>query len=352
MPALLMLPFVSRATTTVVGLVCWCWCCCLLGCRTATGLSSSPPIGSASSSTLDASKIRAISFDVTGTLLATREPVVKSYHDACLWARLPDPPTRDEMKEAFKIAFRERSLESPCFGGVEGISGRAWWKDTVKRVLYHAKKTGDREEGSDDNDDSNNNKSYDVYTEEQFQRYFRRVYQHFGSPAGYMVLEDAASLLSSIASAAATAPEEATIPVLGITSNTPTRHMESVLPMLDGLHDKFSWFACSQEVGHEKPAPEIFATALEQARFWLDDPDLPPDAVLHIGDSYACDYCGARAFGFQALLLDRSDHPTVTTYQDWLDAPDYPGKSLEDAEDHTISSLEEVATLLGLPPSP
>ena len=45
--------------------------------------------------------IRAVSLDITGTLLATREPVVKSYHDAALWARLPDPPSRDEMKAAF-----------------------------------------------------------------------------------------------------------------------------------------------------------------------------------------------------------------------------------------------------------
>ena len=35
----------------------------------------------------------------------------------------------------------------------------------------------------------------------------------------------------------------------------------------------------------------------------------------------ACDFCGARAAGFQALLLARSDNPKVRVYQDWLDAP-------------------------------
>jgi len=342
---LLVRSFSSR--TTVVGL---CTTCLLWWCNnavtTVTGLSSKPTTIACTSSTLDVSKIRAISFDVTGTLLATREPVVKSYHDASIWAKLPNPPTLDEFKRGFKIAFKERSIESPCFGGVEGISGREWWQTTIRRVLYHAKggESGDNDDGK-------------YYTEEEFQRYFRRVYQHFGSPSGYMVLEDASSLLSSITEATKQPSSgdsdndndnDNDSLLLGITSNTPIRHMESVLPMLDSFHKQFSWFTCSQEIGHEKPAKEIFEDAFTNAKFWLDDPSLAKDSILHIGDSYACDYCGARAYGFQALLLDRSDHPSVTAYQDWLEAPDYPGKSLEDVENNTITSLEEVASILSL----
>uniref|UniRef100_A0A7R9ZUG8 Haloacid dehalogenase-like hydrolase domain-containing protein 3 n=1 Tax=Pseudo-nitzschia arenysensis TaxID=697910 RepID=A0A7R9ZUG8_9STRA len=281
----------------------------LLWCHAVNGLSSS---------TIDASKIRAISFDVTGTLLATKEPVVKSYHDAAIWAQLSDPPSQEELKRGFKIGFKERSIASPCFGGVEGISGRDWWQETIRKVLEHC-----REEPIN-------------YTEDEFQRYFRRVYQHFGSPAGYMVLEDAEKLLKTLN------PDLC----LGITSNTPIRHMESVLPMLDNFHDNFSWFTCSQEVGFEKPSKEIFDDAFEKAKFWLKDENLSKDAILHIGDSYTCDYCGAKAYGFQALMLDRSDHPSVTAYQDWLEAPDYKGKSLEDVENNTITNLEQVAEIL------
>jgi len=214
-----------------------------------------------------------------------------------------------------------------------------------------------------------------------------------------MVLDDAQSLLSSLEK-----QNDNNNLLLGITSNTPIRHMESVLPMLDSLHDRFSWFTCSQEVGHEKPSPEIFEDTYQQAKFWLEETNkngiggdggggnnsnndnknyiedayqqakcfetlecdvdnnyysnsnsnsnnwhpLQKDEILHIGDSYTCDYCGAKAFGFQALLLDRSDHPSVTAYQDWLEAPDYPGKSLEDVQKHTITSLEEVASMLQL----
>jgi hypothetical protein len=132
---------------------------------------------------LSSSKVRVISLDVTGTMLVTREPVIKSYYDAAIWAGLPNPPSQDELKQGFKSAYKERCIESPCFGGVEGISGREWWRATIKRVLHYAGRTADTD-----------------YTPEEFDRYFRRVYQHFGSPAGYMVLEDAHSLISSLKS--------------------------------------------------------------------------------------------------------------------------------------------------------
>ena len=265
----------------------------------------------------NSSAIRAISLDATGTLVATKEPVIKSYHDAALWARLPDPPTQDEMKKGFKIAFKERCIESPCYGGVDGIAGREWWRETVARVLHHAN-------------------PHAKYAEQDFDRYFRRVYQHFGSPAGYTILDDAKNLLESKSTSEL---------LLGITSNTPTRHMESVLPMLD-IHNHFKWFACSQDVKKEKPSLEIFDASFKQAKFWM--PDLQKDEVLHIGDSYAADYCGAKRYGFQALLLDRSDNPSVVAYQDWIEAPDYEGKTAEDVKAHTIKSLDEVVSMLSL----
>ena len=273
-------------------------------------------------------KIRAISFDVTGTLVATREPVIKSYHDALVWSKLfpnsNDLPTQDDMKHAFKTAFKERNIESPCFGGVEGISGRDWWCKTVERVLYHSGKTL----GED-------------FTTNDFDRYFRRVYQHFGSPNGYMVLDDAAELLQTLSEQ----QDDDDGLLLGITSNTPTRHMESVLPMLDNLHDNFKWFTCSQDVKYEKPSKEIFQHAYDQAKFWIG-PDLQKNEILHIGDSLACDYCGAKSFGFQALLLDRSNNPNVTAYQDWIDAPNYPGKDEDDIALNTITNLMEVTQML------
>ena len=79
--------------------------------------------------------VRAISLDITGTLITHKGSVVQHYVDAAVWAQLENPPSVDEMKPAFKAAYKERCLESPCFGGAEGISGRDWWRGTARRVM-------------------------------------------------------------------------------------------------------------------------------------------------------------------------------------------------------------------------
>ena len=79
--------------------------------------------------------VRAISLDITGTLITHKGSVVQHYVDAAVWAQLENPPSVDEMKPAFKQAYKERCIESPCFGGAEGISGRDWWRGTARRVM-------------------------------------------------------------------------------------------------------------------------------------------------------------------------------------------------------------------------
>ncbi|KAJ1459201.1 HAD-like domain-containing protein [Pelagophyceae sp. CCMP2097] len=218
------------------------------------------------------------------------------------------------MKPAFKAAYKAACSERPCFGGPDQDE-RDWWRYTVKLALEYC--------GCHPSD-------------KDFDRYFRRVYQFYGSAEGYGVLDDAGRLVDALAKR----PEI----LLGITSNTARRTTDNVLPML-GLSEQFSFFACAQDCGAEKPDKRIFEAALESARFWL--PDLEPHQVLHIGDSLEADLCGARAFGFEALLLDRSDNPRVTKYQDWLQGPEYDGKCDVDIESSTIKSLDDI---LGLVP--
>ena len=81
-----------------------------------------------------------------------------------------------------------------------------------------------------------------------------------------------------------------------------------------GLHDRFSFFVCCQDINFEKPSHEIFEKAFVEANFWVGG-NLQRDEVLHIGDSLAADLAGAKSFGFQSLLLDRSENPRVHVYQ-------------------------------------
>jgi hypothetical protein len=71
-------------------------------------------------------KVRAISFDVTGTILVHRYPIMDTYAASAVWAKLPNPPTAAELKPAFKKAYFKHLTESPCFGGKEGLSSRQW----------------------------------------------------------------------------------------------------------------------------------------------------------------------------------------------------------------------------------
>ena len=72
------------------------------------------------------SKVRAISFDITGTLLIHKYPIMDTYAASAVWAQLPNPPTSAELKPAFKKAYFQQLTKSPCFGARDGLSSRQW----------------------------------------------------------------------------------------------------------------------------------------------------------------------------------------------------------------------------------
>lgn len=258
--------------------------------------------------------VRAISLDVTGTILAHRYPIFQTYAEAAAWAKIPGAPTAEALKPAFKKAYYKALTDWPCFGHSEGLSSRQWWVRTVKLALANC--------GCQT-------------TDVEFNRFFRRVYQHYGCLDGYIELPDAKPFCSWAEGRGLS---------LGVTTNTPGRTMDTVVPML-GFNDHFRWFTCSQEVGEEKPHQAIFDEAHRQADFWV--PGIRREEILHVGDSLEADFCGARAAGFQAIHLDRSESKVkVTKYQDWLEAPDYPGKSQDDIQRWTVKDLCTVQQIL------
>jgi HAD superfamily hydrolase (TIGR01549 family) len=75
--------------------------------------------------------------------------------------------------------------------------------------------------------------------------------------------------------------------------------------LLDGV-------VTSAGIGARKPAPEIFAAALEVAGYGADE-------ALHVGDSREEDIAGARAAGIRALLLDRSGGGDIASLSEVVD---------------------------------
>jgi len=64
-----------------------------------------------------------------------------------------------------------------------------------------------------------------------------------------------------------------------------------------GIVDCFQSITDSGNVGHEKPNPAIFETALREMKADAAD-------SLYVGDVYSVDYMGARQAGMHAVLFD------------------------------------------------
>jgi hypothetical protein len=120
-------------------------------------------------STVDFKRVKVLSLDITGTLLAHTDPIAKTYVAAARWAMLKDPPTEKEMRHSFKKAYKQTCESFPCFGASHS-GERAWWLSLLRLALRDCGKS---------------------YSEEEVLRYFRRVYQHYGTPSAYEILSDA-----------------------------------------------------------------------------------------------------------------------------------------------------------------
>ena len=120
------------------------------------------------------------------------------------------------------------------------------------------------------------------------QTFFAELYARFAEPSAWRIYEDVIPALQALAARGLK---------LGVISNWDER----LRPLLDQLKlgRYFEEIIVSREVGSCKPARGIFEHAVRKLR-------LPPEAVLHVGDSLAMDVRGALAAGLSALLLQRT----------------------------------------------
>jgi putative hydrolase of the HAD superfamily len=138
--------------------------------------------------------------------------------------------------------------------------------------------------------------------------FFDDLYDRFASPAAWRVFDDVHCALESLRGRGLR---------LGIISNWDER-LRPLLAQLQ-LDHIFEPTIISIEVGFAKPSAGIFQRAA--SALCLD-----PRRVLHVGDSRAEDFSGARAAGFQAILLDR--------------------ETFTDTNASSISTLSELSSLL------
>jgi dihydrofolate synthase / folylpolyglutamate synthase len=117
--------------------------------------------------------------------------------------------------------------------------------------------------------------------------FFSELYEEFAGAAAWRIYEDVLPCLKRLRSGGIK---------LGAISNWDER-LRPLLRALE-LDEYFDIIVISSQAGHHKPDPEIFRAAAQQLR-------VPPCSILHVGDSRREDFEGARAAGFQSVLLTR-----------------------------------------------
>lgn len=213
-------------------------------------------------------RIRAIVFDVGGTLIYPADPVGETY------ARFAFAQGVKLQPEATTVTFRQAMKAcSPRAKGAVPTDGndRAWWKQVVRRSM-----------------------APQVFLSPQafadpavFDAFFEEVYLYFAKPEAWGIYPEVLEVLEVLRDH----------PVdLVVLSNWDAR-LHTVLDGC-GLGEYLPQRFLSAELGWEKPDPAIYRHVAEILH-------QPPSALLSVGDDPRNDLEGPRKAGWQAVQIER-----------------------------------------------
>ncbi|MDP0495993.1 MAG: HAD-IA family hydrolase [Verrucomicrobiota bacterium JB024] len=200
------------------------------------------------------SHIRAVTFDVAGTLLAPQPSVGELY--AAALANFGGRAEPAEVQARFVRAFKQVNA-----GPRGGILNRSGWREIVELTF----------EG--------------LCPPEKLDALFDELWESFARPASWRLLPGVHTILDRL---------KARGLKLGILSNNDER-LRRLLTALE-LDGYFDTLVLSAEVGAGKPSPAMFATAQER----LGE---SPEHLMHIGDTPHEDIAGALAAGWTAVQV-------------------------------------------------
>jgi len=213
-------------------------------------------------------RIRAIVFDVGGTLIYPADPVGETYARFALAQGVKLQP------EATTVTFRQAMKAcSPRAKGAVPADGndRAWWKQVVRRSMAPQVFA-----------------SPQAFAESSaFEAFFEEVYLYFAKPEAWGIYPEVLEVLEALRDRAID---------LVVLSNWDAR-LHAVLDG-SGLGEFLPRRFISAELGWEKPDPAIYRHVAEILR-------LPPSALLSVGDDPRNDVEGPRKAGWQAVQIER-----------------------------------------------
>lgn len=222
---------------------------------------------------MNLSRIRLVTFDVTGTLLKFRTAVSQQYGEiGAMYGVVVDNDLLVRNLEEQMIKMR---TEHPNFGLNSGFGWEKWWKMLVKEVF-----NSPQFRFEDEKLDKVGDHLVDIYQTSVCWQ------QAYGVP----------ELLSYIKSK--------NIPMGVISNYDPS--LELVLTNNE-LRHYFRFIIASYEAGMEKPDQRIFDLALEKSQ----QPNIKPEECLHIGDNLHLDYQAAKSCGWNAILVNEPDFKSL-----------------------------------------
>lgn len=197
--------------------------------------------------------IRAVSFDVGGTLIEPWPSVGHIYAQVAAQFGIDDVSPED-LNRQFSLAWKARRAFD---------YSREAWRELVNASFAR------------------------LWPEPPSMKCFEAMYDAFARPEPWRIFDDVLPTLAAIRERGLK---------LAIVSNWDDR----LRPLLRELNliGHFDVVVISHDTGVTKPSPKIFQRAAAEL-------DLPAETILHIGDSAAEDFRGARAAGMHSLLLDR-----------------------------------------------
>lgn len=247
---------------------------------------------------MNLARLKLVTFDVTDTLLQFRNNVGKQYSEIGALHGIKCP--KQAIAQNFKTHWYLMKKEHPNFGLVTGIGWEKWWKLLVYRTFKDADLNAD---------------------DAKLEIISSKLIEMYKSSQCWQQCYGALGLLSYLRNRGIT---------LGVLSNFDER-----LPVLlenTKLRHYFRFVITSYEAGFEKPDERIFNEALCQAKI----PNLKPEQCLHIGDTAALDYLGARKAGWHSALIHEDAQFITKKYSD-ID-PDHIYRTLYDLHKYFIDS--------------
>ncbi len=207
-------------------------------------------------------RIRAIVFDVGGTLIYPADPVGETYAKFAYrhGVKLPAEATTN----AFRLAMKEGGPRAKGTIPTDG-DDRVWWKQIVHASLQENKFTDPA----------------------AFETFFEEVYLHFAKPEAWGVYPEVLEVFEALRDRGVD---------MVVLSNWDAR-LHSVLDG-HGLGEYFGQRFISAELGWEKPDPAIYRHVAEILR-------LPAASLLSVGDDPRNDLEGPRKAGWKAVQIER-----------------------------------------------